>query len=51
MYLHNLMVKELERTKIDLVLSCLDFNLFDAFRILDLKQSGSVSESELYQVF
>ena len=49
--LHNLMLKELERAKIDLVLSCLDFNLFDAYRLLDLQQRGAITEAELYQVF
>jgi hypothetical protein len=34
------MLKELERAKIDLVMSCLDFNLFDAFRMLDHEQKG-----------
>jgi len=41
----------LEQAKQDLVSRCLDFNLYDAFRLVDLAGRGYVTERELYDAF
>ena len=43
--------KEAEYAKIELVQRCLDFNLYDAFRVVDLGGRGYVTEKELYEAF
>ena len=35
--------REIERQKRNIVASCLDFNLYNAFRILDLQEKGFVT--------
>jgi hypothetical protein len=50
-YLHHLMLKELQRAKADIVLSCLDFNLFDAFRLIDIRGQGNITQQDLLNSF
>jgi Ca2+-binding EF-hand superfamily protein len=40
-----------EYAKIELVQRCLDFNLYDAFRVVDLGGRGYVTEKELFEAF
>jgi Ca2+-binding EF-hand superfamily protein len=45
------MLKELQRAKADIVLSCLDFNLFDAFRLVDIRGQGNITQQDLLNSF
>ena len=42
-----LLERELERAKIDLIQSCSDFNLYDAFKILDKDTKGWIQAYEI----
>lgn len=43
--------RELEKAKIDLIETCYDFNLFDAFRMLDRGGKGYIAAYELKDSF
>ena len=40
--------REIEKAKIDLIESCFDFNLFDAFRLVDRDGKGYATAYDLY---
>ena len=43
--------RDLEKSKIDLIETCPDFNLFDAFRMIDRDAKGYVTTFDLKQAF
>ena len=43
--------RELEKSKFDLIDSCPDFNLYDAFRLIDRDSIGYVTALELKRAF
>ena len=46
-----LLDRELEKAKVDLLETCIDFNLYDAFRLLDREGRGYISTYEILQAF
>jgi Ca2+-binding EF-hand superfamily protein len=42
-----LLDRELEKAKIDLIDTCADFNLYDAFRLIDKDAKGYVTSYDL----
>lgn len=45
------MERDVEAAKSELIQRCLDFNLYDAFRLVDLAGRGYVTERELFEAF
>ncbi len=45
------MDRELEKSKIDIIETCFDFNLYDAFRLIDQLGKGYVNAVDLKEAF
>lgn len=43
--------RDLEKAKIDMIDTCPDFNLFDAFRLIDKSAKGYIAAYELKDAF